>query len=115
MAREPSRAERNPTFFGSIDPFCWIAVIPLLAAAVFTGVAIMPVLGLILAVLGLVVLGLDGWINWRWHTTWERRETARGSSRSGRPTSGGRSTSTGRNPSSGRTTSGGGRPTAGRR
>ncbi|WP_192827200.1 hypothetical protein [Actinopolyspora erythraea] len=109
MAREPSRAERNPTFFGSIDPFCWIAVIPLLAAAVFIGVAIMPVLGLILAVLGAVVLGLDGWINWRWNTTWgQRRETARGSSRSGRPTSGGRSTS------SGRAASGGRRPTAGR-
>ncbi|SDJ69614.1 hypothetical protein SAMN04487820_101336 [Actinopolyspora mzabensis] len=121
MAREPSRAERNPTFVGSIDPFCWIAVVPLLVAALFVGLAIMPVLGLIMAVLGILVLVLDGWINWRWHNTWGRRqEAARGSARSGgsrsgsgsrpgassksggRATSGGRPTSTGRRPTTGR-------------
>ncbi|GAB3557921.1 putative membrane protein YgcG [Actinopolyspora lacussalsi] len=122
MAREPSRAERNPTFIGSIDPFCWIAVVPLLMAALFVGLAIMPTLGLIMAVLGVLVLVLDGWINWRWHNTWgSRQDAGRGSARSGGSRSGsgssaGRGSGSGRGATSGgRPTSSGRRPTAGRR
>ncbi|NYH80137.1 hypothetical protein FHR84_003486 [Actinopolyspora biskrensis] len=81
MARDQGSSRPNPSFFGSVDPFCWILVIPLLLFGVFLGVVISAALGAGLAVLALLVLLADAWINWRWHRTWGRKPVPRESRR----------------------------------
>jgi hypothetical protein len=55
--------ESKPSKFGPVDPFCWLAVVPLLLVAVLIGwVGLLPVaIGLGILALGLLVL--DSWAN----------------------------------------------------
>ncbi|NHD17896.1 hypothetical protein G9447_16380 [Actinopolyspora sp. BKK1] len=81
MARDQGSSRLNPSFFGSIDPFCWILVIPLFLVGVALAVVISVPLGAGMAVLALLVLLVDAWINWRWHRTWGRKPVPQDSRR----------------------------------
>ncbi|PRW64869.1 hypothetical protein [Actinopolyspora mortivallis] len=79
VARDQGSSRPNPSFFGSIDPFCWIMVIPLLLVAVFTTLEVSLPVGLGLVALGVVVLLVDATINWRWYRTWGNKPVSRDS------------------------------------
>jgi hypothetical protein len=63
MARDGIGSEYSGRKFGRVDPFCWIAVIPMLLVAV--GVAVLGGVGpaLIIAVVAVILVILDSYIN----------------------------------------------------
>ncbi|MBE9375950.1 hypothetical protein IQ251_15980, partial [Saccharopolyspora sp. HNM0983] len=63
MARDEHPDDPVPGLFGRFDPFVWLPVAPLLVLGLVIALIGVPLLGWPMVVLSLLVLGFDAWIN----------------------------------------------------